>query len=436
VAEPDALEIESLDHEGRGVGRRDGKVVFVEGALPRERVRYTITRRKASYESAQLVEVMRSSNARVAPRCAHFGVCGGCSLQHLDFASQVAVKQRTLEDNLRHIGNVRAEQLLSPIAGPAWGYRMRARFSVRYVTKKGGTLVGFHERSSSYVADMRSCEVVPPRVSRWLPLLRTLIDGLSIRGRLPQIELAIGDTADVMVFRILEALSADDERALRDFSDLNSVQIFLQTAGPETARSFHPPDAVPLAYRLPDFDVELQFSPTEFTQVNSAVNRVLVRRALRLLEPQAGERIADFFCGLGNFSLPIARSGASVVGYEGAKSLVARATGNAARNGLAGRATFVATDLFKIDESVVAAWGPFDRMLIDPPRDGAMALVKALPATWPRRIVYVSCSPSTLARDAGLLVHTKGFRLRAAGIANMFPHTSHVESIACFDRDG
>ena len=428
------LQVEALDQEGRGIGHADGKVIFIEGALTDETVTYVPYRRKPSYELAKVETVITASAARVTPRCAYFGICGGCSMQHLDARTQVAAKQRVLEDNLAHIGKVRAQVILPAIVGVPWGYRYRARMSVRDVAKKGGILVGFHEKRSSYVADMKSCEVLPPRISALLPLLRELVEGLSIRQRLPQIELAIGADVDALVLRILEPLSDADGDRLRAFADLHHVQFFLQTAGPETALPFYPPHSGLLHYLLPEFDLKIFFLPTEFTQVNHAVNTVLVRRAIGLLQPQPGERVADLFCGLGNFSLAIARCGADVFGIEGDKRLVERARGNAVANGLAERSTFDKQDLFKVDAAMVASWGHFDRMLIDPPRDGAMELVKSLPADGPRRIVYVSCNPATLARDAEVLVNVHGYTLSAAGVVNMFPHTAHVESIAVFDR--
>ncbi len=435
-AASDPLAIDSLDQEGRGVGRRDGKAVFVEGALAGEVVTVTTLKRKPNYEVARAESILRANAARVVPRCPHFGVCGGCSMQHLDAAAQVAAKQRTLEDALWHIGRVRPALLLPPIHGPAWGYRHRARLSVRHVAKKGGVLVGFHERKSSYVADMTSCAVLPPKISALLPELRALVGALTIRDQLPQIELAIGDhgAREVMVLRILAPLAPEDERLLREFADTHRVQFYLQTAGPETALAFYPAEAQ-LAYALPEFDLSFPYSPTEFTQVNVPVNRVLVRRALALLAPQPGERVADFFCGLGNFTLPIARRGATVIGVEGSASLVRRAESNAVRNGLGTRASFVVANLFEATPESLEALGPIDKALLDPPREGAVALVKALPGDGaPGRIVYVSCSPATLARDASILVHDHGYALAAAGVVNMFPHTAHVESIALFER--
>jgi 23S rRNA (uracil1939-C5)-methyltransferase len=425
--------IESLDQDGRGVARADGKVIFVEGALPGEVVTYTSFRRKPKFEVANVAAILHASAQRVAPRCRHFGVCGGCSLQHLDALGQVAVKQRKLEDDLWHIGRVRAEAMLPPIYGPFWGYRHRARFAVRDVPKKGGVLVGFHERRSSFVADMDSCEVVPERISRLLGPLRALVESLSIKRALPQIELAVGMAVDVLVLRVLHPPSTEDEALLRAFADAHGVQLWLQPKGPETAFPLYPADAPPLGYRLDESGVEIRFRPTDFTQVNHAINPVLVRRALALLDPRPGQRIGDLFCGLGNFTLPIARRGAFVTGVEGSAELLARAAANAEFNGLADRVRFVEADLFEMSEEKLRAFGAFDKLLIDPPRDGALGVVRALDAA-PSGIVYVSCSPATLARDAGILVAVKGYRLRAAGIVNMFPHTSHVESIALFTK--
>lgn len=430
------LLIESLDHEGRGVAHLDGKVVFVEGALPGERVLHSTYRKKESYEQAQVAALLKPSPFRVEPHCTWFGICGGCTHQHAHEAAQVAAKQRVLEDCFDHIAKLKPESMLPPIHGPTWGYRRKARLSVRYVPKKGGMLVGFHERRSSYVADMLGCEVLPEGVGALLPELRKLVDGLSIRDRLPQIEFAMGDTEKVLVLRILEPLSTEDEARVKAFADRHGVQMWLQTKGPDTAKLFYPESAPTLAYSLPEFDVVMPFKPTEFTQVNHDVNRMLVRRAVRMLDPKPGERIADFFCGLGNFTLPIARRGAEVMGIEGSSGLIARAIENARLNGLAERTRYQVMDLFQMEAPVLAALGHFDKWLIDPPRDGAIELVKSLPddGSGPMRIVYVSCSPATLARDAAVLVHQKGYRLKQAGVANMFPHTAHVESIALFER--
>lgn len=429
--------VESLDHEGRGVAHVEGKTVFIDGALPGEKVEYSVYRKKPTFEQAQVSRILEASAQRVTPRCPHFGVCGGCSMQHLDSNAQAAAKQRVLEDALWHIGRVDPEVIFPAIYGPAWGYRDRARIGVRLVPKKGGVLVGFHERRSSYIADMRSCEVLPRHISDLLPALRTLIGGLSIPDRLPQIEIAVGDGVTVLVFRNLLPLTADDEARLIAFGDAHAVHIWLQPGGPDTAHPLHPGEAEVLSYSLPEFGVTLDFRPTDFTQVNVHINRILIRRAMQLLDPRPGERIADLFCGLGNFSLPIARRGARVVGVEGSDTLVVRAGENARRNGLGDACEFHAANLFEATEDSIKALGRLDKLLIDPPREGAIAVVKALgeggEAT-PARIVYVSCNPATLARDANVLVNEKGYRLKGAGIANMFPQTSHVESIALFER--
>ncbi|HEY0338401.1 MAG TPA: 23S rRNA (uracil(1939)-C(5))-methyltransferase RlmD [Burkholderiales bacterium] len=428
------LYIESLDQEGRGIARRQGKTIFVEGALPGEQVVVSVYRKKPSFEIATVQRIVKASSSRRDPRCAYFGRCGGCALQHIDSSTQVAAKQRVLEDTLWRIGKVKADEILAPIHGAGWEYRHRARFTVRHVRKKGGMLIGFHEKRSSYVADMTSCEVVPQRISALLLPLRDVVGRLSIRERLPQIELSVGEDADVLVLRVLDKLSEQDQHLLAAFADKHKLYVYLQPGGPDTAQPFHPPGGADLHYLLPEFDVRIYFAPTDFTQVNHATNRILVRRALRLLKPQPGERIADLFCGLGNFSLPIARSGASVVGVDGSRALAARAETNAVRNGLSQNTRFEVMNLFEMDSERLAALGPFDGMLIDPPRDGAVELVKAIGERAPQRIVYVSCNASTLARDAAILVHGTGYMLRSAGIVNMFPHTAHVESTALFER--
>jgi 23S rRNA (uracil1939-C5)-methyltransferase len=429
------LTIESLDAEGRGVARGpDGKVAFVEGALPGEIVEAAVVRRKPSFDIARAVHVLRASSGRRAPRCPHFGLCGGCATQHADARTQMAAKQRWLEDCFARIGKIAPESMLPPVYGQEWGYRHRARFTVRRVAKKEGVLVGFHERRSSYVTDMHECHVVPAHVSALIPALRELIESLSARERVPQIELAAGDDVTVLVFRLLVPLSSADEDRLREFADAHAIWAWIQPGGPETATPFHPAQAPRLDYTLPEFDVRVAFGPTDFTQVNPAVNRVLVSRAIRLLDPRPGEHIGDLFCGLGNFSLPIARTGARVTALEGSAPLIASARRNADDNGLGAAVRFEREDLFRTNAERLAAYGPFDKLLIDPPREGAVEIARALPESWPRAIVYVSCDPATLARDAGILVTIKGFRLAAAGVINMFPHTAHVESIALFSR--
>jgi len=424
------LNVHALDAGGRGIARTAaGKVVFVEGALGGETVEAELVRARSKFDTARTVAVLKASSGRRAPPCPWYESCGGCVIQHADARTQVAAKQRWLEDCLERIGKLRPEAMLAPIYGEEWGYRRRARLSVRYVEKKGAAMVGFRERRSTYVADMQSCLVLPPHVSALIPRLRGLIGQLSIRERVPQIEVAVGDEAVVLVFRHLLPFSEADQALLRRFADDAGVQVWLQPRGPESAAPFHPASPPDLYYALPEFGVRIAFRPTDFTQVNHAVNRLLVARAVRLLDPQPGERIGDLFCGLGNFSLPLAARGAQVIGLEGSRALVERARANALANGLT--AQFEAANLFAPN---LAPWGAFDKLLVDPPREGAIELVKSLSETWPRRLVYVSCDAATLARDAGVLVNTKGFRLAAAGVVNMFPHTAHVESIALFER--
>ena len=464
-AQPDWLFVHALDLEAQGVARKpDGKVMFIDGALPFEWVSASTYRKKNNWEAATLTEIHQESSLRVTPRCPHFGLhpgaCGGCKMQHLEASAQVAMKQRVLEDNLWHLGKCKPETMLRPIHGPAWGYRWRARLSVRHVLKKGEVLVGFHERKSRYIADMRSCAILPPHVSALLLPLRALIASLDARDTCPQIELACGDTVTALVLRHLEPLTAGDIDKLHAFAAAQpGVQWWLQPKGPDTVHCISP-DTPPLSYSLSEFGITMPFRPTDFTQVNPHINRVLVSRALQWLDAQSNERVIDWFCGLGNFTLPIATCAGSVLGVEGSEALVARARTNHAANSpnaygqTLAPAQFVARNLFEMTPEMLVADGVADKWLVDPPREGAFALVKALadihqqrlgqaaesgyvaPSGWqpPTRIVYVSCNPATLARDAGLLVHQAGYRLRAAGVVNMFPHTAHVESMAVFER--
>jgi 23S rRNA (uracil1939-C5)-methyltransferase len=430
--------IESLDQEGRGVAHVNGKTIFIDGALPNEKVNYQAQQIKPSYEVANTIEVLRQSNQRVTPKCPHFGKCGGCKLQHLDVNAQVAAKQRLLENDLWHIGKLKARNMLPPLYGPSWGYRHKARLSVKYVQKKERVLVGFNEKATRYVADMDSCEVLVPAVSALIAPLQKMIVQLNIRDRLPQIELAVGESdVIVLIFRIMVPLSQHEETIFKAFADEHHVQIWTQTKGLDTIKPFYVTgglEAAPvLAYSLPEFGLVYPFKPNEFTQVNPQINRVMIRRAMQLLKPKAGEMIADFFCGIGNFTLPIAKSGATVLGLEGLANLVERANESAQLNGIP-HVKFSVADLFKMTEESLAELGNFDKWLVDPPRDGAFELVKAInSATAPNTIVYVSCNPATLARDAGVLVNEKGYRLSSAGVINMFPHTAHVESIALFE---
>ena len=460
------LQVQSLDLDAQGVARKpDGKVIFIDGALPFELVTANTHRKKNNWEQASLTAIHRESSQRVRPGCPHFGLhagaCGGCKMQHLHMGAQVAVKQRVLEDNLWHLGKVKAQTMLRPIEGPSWGYRYRARLSVRHVIKKGQVLIGFHERKSRYVADMQQCPVLPPHVDAMLMPLRALIAGMDARDTCPQIELACGDSVTALVLRHLEPLSAGDLARLRAFAAEHNVQWWLQPKGPDTVKLLDE-GGEQLSYALPDFGFTMPFKPTDFTQVNPHINRVLVSRALRLLDVQPHERVIDWFCGLGNFTLPLATQAREVLGIEGSEALVARSRENyvinqaLANDHKALAATeFVARNLFDMTPEMLVADGAADKWLVDPPREGAFALAKALadieqarigaegagplPAgaegwTPPKRIVYVSCNPATLARDAGLLVHLAGYQCTAAGMVNMFPHTAHVESMAVFER--
>ena len=508
---PPRYVIESLDMEAQGIARRallsdapqpnasldgaqdaspsaddaSGKVIFIEGALPFEIVSAQIHRKKNNFEAGTVNAIHKESSQRVKPGCEHFGLhsgaCGGCKMQHLHADAQVAVKQRVLEDQLWHLSKVKAETLLRPIAGPAWGYRYRARLSVKNVIKTGEVLIGFHERKSRYVADIKTCRVLVPHVSAMLMPLRAMIASMDARDTVPQIELAAGDTVTALVLRHLEPLTDGDLQKLRDFAAEHQVQWWLQSKGPETVKLLDEGGAL-LSYQLPDFGITMPFKPTDFTQVNPHINRVLVSRALRLLDVQKHERVIDWFCGLGNFTLPLATQAHEVLGIEGSDMLVERATDNLYQNfpskkaaehiDIAQAATkFVARDLFEMTGQMLVDDGAADKWLVDPPREGAFALFKALadlhqqsmgllakpeetespisPVSsespvpqpiifngWqpPQRIVYVSCNPATLARDAGLLVHSAGYRCTHAGVVNMFPHTAHVESMAVFER--
>lgn len=448
------LTIESMDLDAQGVAHRaDGKVVFVEGALPFEVVRANVHRKKDNWEKASLLEVLHESSQRVKPGCPHFGLhagaCGGCKMQHLDASAQIAVKQRALEDNLSHLGKVKPETILRPIQGPAWGYRYRARLSVRYVVKKGVVLVGFHERKSRYVADMRQCPILPPHVDAMLLPLRKLIGSMEARETLPQIELACGDAVTALVLRHMEPLSQSDLAALHVFAEQHKVQWWLQSKGPDTVCLMEGALGFPLSYALPEFGITMPFKPTDFTQVNPHINRVLVTRALRLLDVKPTERVIDWFCGLGNFTLPLATLAREVLGIEGSEALVLRSGQNYVSNQInrskpLAPTGFVARNLFEMTPDLLRQDGVSDKWLVDPPREGAYSLVQALAEmheqpelrqgwTPPKRIVYVSCNPSTLARDAGVLVNSAGYRMTFAGAVNMFPHTAHVESMAVFD---
>ncbi len=424
-------EIESLDHEGRGVARIGGKAVFVDGALPGESVRFQRVRRRRRYDEAVVVEVLRAAPDRVTPRCPHFGVCGGCSLQHLDHAAQLAAKGRIVAEELTRIGGVRPERWLPPLAGPIWAYRRRARLGSKFVDRKERVLVGFRERGSPLLADLGRCEVLAAPVGDLITDLAGLIGGLELKRRVAQIEVAVAENVTALVLRVLDEPLEADLTKLREFESRHGVALYLQPAGLDSVRPLSPP-AVPLNYGLPGLQAGIEFAPTDFVQVNGELNRLMVARALELLEPRATDRALDLFCGLGNFSLPLAQNLAQVTAVEGDAALVRRAEANAARNGI-GNVRFHVANLSV--EELRAAWAAerYDLVLLDPPRAGAREVLSLAASSRPRRIVYVSCHAGTFARDAGILAEQLGYRLVAAGIMDMFPHTSHVESIALFE---
>lgn len=424
--------IDSMAHDGRGVARVDGKATFLHGALPGERVSFRYLRRHRGHDEGQVVEVREASSDRVAPRCAQYGICGGCSLQHMAAAAQIAAKQQVLIDSLRQLGQVEPEEILPAITNDSpWGYRRKARLGVKHVPRKGRVLVGFRERGSSFVADVERCHVLHPRVGELLQDLSTLIDALSIRARLPQIEVAMDDSRCVLILRILENLSDEDRGRLAAFQTEHAVVFYLQPGGPDTVTPLDA--AIDLHYRLPDLDLTLGFLPGDFTQVNTDINRKMIGLALELLLPGPRDRVLDLFCGIGNFTLPIARLAGEVVGVEGDAGLVDRARRNAERNRLS-NAAFFAADLYGELETEPWMNGRFDKALLDPPRSGALQILPLLSKLGVQRIVYVSCYPDTLARDAGEL-NRLGYRLIKAGVMDMFPHTAHVESIALFERE-
>jgi 23S rRNA (uracil1939-C5)-methyltransferase len=436
---PFQIEILNLTHDGRGVARReDGKAVFVSGALPGEIVIAQQTGRQRSFDEARTLEVLRPSQERVTPRCAHFGTCGGCALQHLDEAGQILAKQQVLVDNLERIGHVVPGALLPPLTDVAWGYRRKGRFSVRRVEKKNKTLVGFREQDPRFVADIAHCHTVIPEIGEKVSALAALVDALDARGEIPQIEFIAGDpTPDnsgiVLVFRHLAPLSVGDRDALVAFAKQHGFMIHLQPGGIESVHALWPEQAT-LSFHLPQWKIELCFRPLDFIQVNAGLNQKMIAAALELLDAQPQDRVLDLFCGLGNFTLPLARGVREVVGVEGDHGLVQRARDNARHNSIA-NAHFHAADLVQDLRGHVWMREGFDRLLLDPPRSGADVVLKQLPLEGLKRIVYVSCHPASLARDAGYLVNERGWKLRSAGVMDMFPHTAHVESIALFERN-
>ncbi len=426
-------DIVDIAHDGRGIARSGGKAVFIEGALPGERVRYRVLKRRRQWDEAGLVQVLSASPDRVVPRCPHFGVCGGCSLQHLAPAAQLAAKERQLLDSLQRIGGVRPGRVLTALRGPEWGYRRRARLGVKYVHKKGRVLAGFRERDKPYVADLNRCEILLERFATLPRELAALVETLGLREKLPQVELAAGDESAALVFRVMEAPSADDVQKLERFGARLGVQIYLQSGGLETIRPLAEAGP-PLTYALDGGRLTLEFGPADFIQINREVNIAMVAAAIELLEPGPGDEVLDLFCGLGNFTLPLSRRCLHVAGVEADAALIAKARTNAVRNGIA-NAEFFSDNLF--EPAGFGRWAEraYDRVLLDPPRAGAVAIMERVAHWRPRRVVYISCHPGSLARDAGILVHAQGFGLIGAGVMDMFPHTTHVESIAVFEKD-
>ena len=429
---PEEADIVDLSHEGHGVAKPDGKAVFVADALPGERVVLRRIGRRRNYDEAVLEQVLVASPDRVPAECPHFGVCGGCALQHLAPTAQLAFKQAQLLENLARLGSVQPEHVLEPLTGPVWGYRRRARLGIKLVPRKGRVLVGFRERSAPYVADLHECRVLAPPAGSLMDPLAELVAGLSIAARVPQAEVAVTDDACALVLRVLDEPSADDLAKLRQFEAAHPVRFYLQSGGVETVRPLEQGQP-PLGYALPAFGLRLEFEPTDFIQVNGALNEAMVSRAVELLEIEPSHAVLDLFCGLGNFSLPLATRAREVVGVEGDAGLVARAAANARRNAI-GNASFFAADLTADPGPASWAGRPYDCVLLDPPRAGAREILPLVGRSGARRVVYISCHPGSLARDAGLLVREHGFRLRAAGVMDMFPHTTHVEAVAVFER--
>lgn len=431
-SEPVEARVESLTQDGRGVTHIEGKAVFIHGALPGERVRFTYEKAQRRYDEGRVLEVLEASPDRVEPRCAHFGVCGGCSLQHLKAESQIHDKEQALRDALQRIGKVQPQTWLPPLAAEHWGYRRKARLGAKYVQKKEKLLVGFRERGSSFVTDMNACEVLHPKVGQRIEALSALISGLSIHDKIPQIEVSMGDSVCVLIFRVLQPPSDADREQLRAFGRAHDVVIYLQAGGPDSLQALEP-DAAELFYTLPAQQQRLAFLPQDFTQVNLQLNRLMVERALDMLDPQPQESLLDLFCGIGNFTLPLATRAAQVTGVEGDAGLVERARRNAEANALR-NVHFHVANLYESLEQAPWLQQSFDKALLDPPRSGALEVLPHLPKMGVQRILYISCYPSTLARDADMLVNELGYVIRSAGVMDMFPHTAHVESIALFER--
>ena len=431
-AQPEEAEIIDLSHEAHGVARLDGKAVFVADALPGERVVLKRVRRHRNFDEAVLESVITPSPDRVVPPCPHYGTCGGCALQHLAPAAQLAFKQAQLLENLSRLGDVEPERVLGPLAGPSWGYRRRARLGIKRVPRKGRVVVGFRERAAPYVADLHECRVLAPPLGALIDPLAELVGGLSIAARVPQAEVAVAENGCARVLRVLDPPTEADLERMRGFERAHGARLYQQSGGPATIEPLTP-GLEALRYTLPAFGITLEFEPTDFIQVNAALNEAMVCRAVELLDPQPGARVLDLFCGLGNFSLPLARRAGEVVGVEGEAGLVSRAVRNAARQGIA-NVSYVTADLAAPATDAPWAKRPYDRVLLDPPRAGAREALSVVGGCGASRVVYISCHPGSLARDAGILVRDHGFRLVAAGVMDMFPHTTHVEAMAVFER--
>ncbi len=433
--EPLIADIETMTHEGKGIARLGGKTVFIDGALPGEKVEFVFTRSRRNYDEGRLTQVLEASPHRVEPACEHFGICGGCSLQHVSSEEQIHIKQQVLLDDLQHIGRVKPDEVLPPLTGQVWGYRKKARLGVRYVDKKEKVLVGFREKGSHFLAELKSCKILTPEVGERLKELGQLVRQLSCYKRMPQIEVAASDDRLALVFRNLEPLTDADVQLLIEYGRSTGFVIYHQPKGPDSVQLLHPEQAT-LTYAVPEFDITVEFLPTDFTQVNSEINRNMISHALQLLEANSSERVLELFCGLGNFSLPLARQAGQVVAVEGEKNLIERARRNAANNAIDNIEYHVANLFEDVSDCPWLKGQQYDKVLLDPPRSGAIEMIPQLAGVGAAQIVYVSCNPATLARDAGELVNKYDYQLHKAGIMDMFPHTAHVESIALFVKGG
>ncbi|MBI3547164.1 MAG: 23S rRNA (uracil(1939)-C(5))-methyltransferase RlmD [Gammaproteobacteria bacterium] len=432
--------VASFSHDGRGVARLQGKAIFIDGALPGERVHFRYLNKHKSYDEGEVIDILESSPNRVQPPCPHFGICGGCGWQHLRPEIQIQAKQKILAEQLARLGKVTPETWLEPIKGPSLAYRRRARLGVRQISDRAEVVIGFRQKRKSFIADLNTCLVLDPKISNLLPAVRLLISSLSCPNRIPQVEIAGGDGAVenkifAFIFRHLVALTENDKQLLRDFGQQHDIQIYLQASTPTALVCLWPDNPAPLYYRLPEFNIEIRFGPTDFVQINSAVNQAMVSQAVKLLDIQRHDKVLDLFCGLGNFTLPLARQAKQVLGVEVDAALVERARQNATLNAIT-NAEFMLNDLYQ-ESATPPPWVDFhcDKLLLDPPRNGAMEAIKALAEPLPTRIVYVSCYPATLARDSQYLVEKLGYRLAAIGALDMFPHTNHVESMALFIKN-